>query len=237
MITGEKVENNTQLSENEQIRQLQLELRKAQMDQHFIFNVLASIEYFLYKNDTQSARDYLKRFSQLIRQTLNNSRRKYITLQEDLCALKLYTELELFRLDKEHEVKIELDEKIDPSSICTQALLIQPFVENAIKHGISNTTKACQLLIKINKLENEIHCVVQDDGCGRDKKLVPLNPICSGIIITQERLQYLHNHFQTRYVFQINDLVDQNGNPSGTSVQFTLPFEQRENMNMENRCI
>lgn len=237
MMTGEKLEFNRQNSENEQIRQLQLELKRAQMDQHFIFNVLASIEYFLFKKDTQSAREYLKKFSPLIRQTLNNSRRTYITLQEDMCALKRYIELELFRLDIKHEVKIELDEKIDPTTICTQGLLIQPFVENAIKHGMSNAHKPCQLLVKITMLENELHCVVQDDGCGRDKKLIHLNSICSGITITQERLQYLHNHFRTRYVFRITDLVDSHGNAAGTNVQFTLPYEQMENMNMENNCI
>ena len=86
-------------------------------------------------------------------------------------------------------------------------------------------------------LENELHCVVQDDGCGRDKKLIHLNSICSGITITQERLQYLHNHFRTRYVFRITDLVDSHGNAAGTNVQFTLPYEQMENMNMENNCI
>lgn len=140
-------------------------------------------------------------------------------------------------MDVKHEVKIELDEKIDPTTICTEGLLIQPFVENAIKHGINTISKACQILIKVSNLENELHCVVQDNGRGRDKKLIHLNSVCSDITITQERLQYLHNHFRTRYVFQMNDLVDQNGHAAGTSVQFTLPFQLSENVSMENRCI
>lgn len=125
-------------------------------------------------------------------------------------------------MDVKHEVKIELDEKIDPTTICTEGLLIQPFVENAIKHGINTISKACQILIKVSNLENELHCVVQDNGRGRDKKLIHLNSVCSGITITQERLQYLHNHFRTRYVFQMNDLVDQNG-PQQVQV-FSLRF-------------
>lgn len=237
MIIADQLKYKEKKAVNEQIRQLQLELRNAQMNQHFVFNVLASIEYYLVKNNAQSARDYLKKFAQLIRQSLNNSRRKFISLEDDLATLKQYIELELFRLGNNHQFTIEVSDEIDASEILTQPLLIQPFVENAIKHGLRIRNKNCHLLIKISKVENELLCIVQDDGAGRDKKPLRLNHACCGIAITQERLQYLHNCFQTKYAFQINDLKDKNGVSEGTSVHFTLPFVMKENVELGDRGI
>ena len=237
MRTTEKLNFKGQVSESEQVRQLQLELRNAQMNQHFVFNVLVSIEYYLVKNNAQSAREYLVKFSKLIRQTLNNSRRKYISLEEDLSTLKHYIELELFRLGNNHQFDILVCDQTDPSAILTQPLLIQPFVENAIKHGLKRKNKTCHLLVKISLVNDELFCTVEDDGVGRDKKLVQMNHVCSGISITQERLQYLHDRFQSRYVFEINDLLDDEGKPSGTRVHFTLPFQLKQNVEMRDQGI
>jgi LytS/YehU family sensor histidine kinase len=237
MISKKKLDYNKQSKENEQVRQLELELRNAQINHHFVFNVLASIEYFLIKNDKDSARLYLNKFSQLIRKTLNNSRRKYITLEQDLCTLSQYIELELFRLGNNHQFEIDVCDKIDTSDLFIQPLLIQPFVENAIKHGLQKKNKSCRLQIKITLVNKELCCIVKDDGAGRDKKLVCINHNSSGISITQERLQYLHDHFQTRYAFQINDLKDKDGNPEGTCVDFTLPYILKKDVDICDRGI
>ncbi|HET6225043.1 MAG TPA: histidine kinase [Bacteroidia bacterium] len=235
MISKKEPDYKKQSKENEQIRQLELELRSAQMNHHFIFNVLASIEYFLVKNNSETARAYLNKFSQLIRKTLYNSRRKYITLEEDLCTLIHYIELEFLRLGNMHQLEIDVDEKINASDFLIQPLLIQPFVENAIKHGLQNKKSSSHLQIKISFVKNELCCIVKDDGAGRDKKLIHMNHNCSGISITQERLKYLHERFHTRYAFQINDLEKEGGTPTGTSVQFNIPYILKEDADSSDR--
>ncbi len=210
---------------NNQIKQLEMNVRKAQMNPHFMFNALTSIEYFIMKNDSRQARDYLEKFADLMRVTLDNSRVNYIPLSDELKALNLYVELEFLRLKSyAHHFEIKINNGIDVEAVSVPALLIQPFVENAIWHGLQKKEAPGNIIIHLNFIDNELKCIIEDDGGGRVPKVNPVKRKSSGILITQERLKLIHAALHTRYQFEILDRIDENGAVTGTLVQFNLPY-------------
>jgi sensor histidine kinase YesM len=213
-----------QRQSNEKVKQLEMDVRKAQMNPHFMFNALTSIEYFITKNNTEKARLYLDDFANLMRLTLDNSRSNYIPLDDELRALKLYIGLEFLRLEaNKHIFEIQLNE-LDPNTVLVPALLIQPFVENAIWHGLQKKENSGKLLIVLTYHENELQCTIEDDGGGIDKRKVASNRKSSGILITKERLTLIHALLKTTYKFNIEDIKNERGDSVGTRVQFNMPY-------------
>ena len=209
----------------EEVKQLEMNVRKAQMNPHFMFNALSSIEYFIFKNEPQQARNYLNKFAQLMRLTLDNSKENYIQLIDDVNALKFYIELEFLRLKTyPHHFEIKLDPAINPDIILVPALLIQPFVENAIWHGLQKKERAGKLSIKLTLQKQELICTIEDDGGGMEKTKPLSNRKSSGIQITKERLNLIHALLRTSSRFTIEDIKDENGTVEGTRVQFNMPY-------------
>ena len=209
----------------EKVKQLEMDVRKAQMNPHFMFNALTSIEYFIFKNDAQKARSYLNKFAQLMRLTLNNSRSNYIPLEDEINALKFYIELEFLRLkSEEHHFEINLDAGIDKESIFVPTLLIQPFVENSIWHGIQKSKNTGRLIIHIYFQQKELICTIDDNGEGIEKTKMPTNRKSSGILITKERLTLIHALLKTESKFEIGQIKQEDGKVIGTRVQFTMPY-------------
>ena len=208
-----------------EVKQLEMNVRKAQMNPHFMFNALSSIEYFIFKNEPQQARNYLNKFAQLMRLTLDNSKENYIQLIDDINALKFYIELEFLRLKTyPHHFEIKLDPEINPDIILVPALLIQPFVENAIWHGLQKKDRAGKLSIELTLQEHELICIIEDDGGGMEKTKPLSNRKSSGIQITKERLNLIHALLKTSSRFIIEDIKDENGSIGGTRVQFNIPY-------------
>jgi len=212
---------------DEKIKELESNVRKAQMNPHFMFNALTSIEYFISKNEASQARTYLNNFAQLMRLTLDNSRNNYISLQDDLDALKFYIELEFLRLEEfKHDFEIRVAEDIDTEGIVVPALLIQPFVENAIWHALQKKRSKGKLFISLRFSEGNLQCLVEDDGGGIKEKVPTVPRKSSGILITKERLTLIHGMLHTPYKFEITDIVNLNDETIGTRVLFNIPYRK-----------
>ncbi|MFT5723628.1 MAG: ligand-binding sensor domain-containing protein [Bacteroidia bacterium] len=208
---------------------LELKALRSQMNPHFIFNSLNSIQYFVLKNEPKEAYNYLTKFSSLMRMILQNSSVKYITLQEEYDWLYTYLDLEKLRMENLLDYSIQVDEKLNPEGLYVPSMLIQPYVENAIVHGLLPKTEDRKLSIRFDKHRDQLKCVIEDNGIGRVKS-VELNANrtkkhkSQGIKVTGERLEVITRDLQETPEFFILDLFDDNHKPIGTRVTIFLPI-------------
>jgi sensor histidine kinase YesM len=212
---------------NTKVTQLEMDVRKAQMNPHFMFNALTSIEYFIFKNDSGQARTYLNKFAQLMRLTLDHSRSNFVPLHDEVRALKFYVELEFLRMKTHmHSFEIKIEEGIDCDTVLIPPLIIQPFVENAIWHGLQKIDRDGNLRIYIRFINDELYCSIEDDGIGINMIPIPKkNHKSSGVLITQERLSLIHAINNTSYKFTIENIKKETSpESSGTRVEFTMPY-------------
>jgi len=210
-------------------KQLETEYRllRSQMNPHFLFNALNSIQSFISENNSMQAETFLSKFARLMRYYLESSSKSAITLLEEIEGLQLNIELERLRMNNSFDFIIEIDENINASDVEIAPMLAQPFVENAIKHGLR--TKKDPGLLKLSyKLEkNYIRCSIEDNGIGRQAAAgKPKNGShdSKGIEITRKRLMHLHGKNYHDQMMKIQDLLDEKGNPAGTLVEFVFPF-------------
>ncbi len=215
---------------SERIAEFEMKALRAQMNPHFIFNAINSIQNYMLDNDIDSALGYLSDFAKLIRITLENVSKRNITLDEELNYLKYYLNLEKMRFDKKFEVEFILPPELEQRKIEIPPMVIQPFVENAIKHGFIYNKDDAKLKLEFKFIkENILKCIIEDNGIGR-KKSRELNRNnnkshqSKGTFITHERLSLL-NQTQPKKGYKINtiDLYDEYNLPCGTRVEITLP--------------
>jgi LytS/YehU family sensor histidine kinase len=165
-----------------------------------------------------------------MRNILENSRKSYIVLSEEISTLELYIELERIRFKQKFDYKINIEKELPVDSIYIPPMLIQPFVENSIKHGLRNKKGKGLLEIEFRKDDRFIVCVVKDNGIGREKALElktgkNKNHKSLGMQVTHERLDALSKLRGSRINFVITDLKNENGEASGTEVEINIPFE------------
>ncbi|MDY0781138.1 histidine kinase [Tenacibaculum sp. IB213877] len=209
------------------ISKLKLENLRSQMNPHFIFNSLGAIQDYVMKNEKYLASDYLVKFSRLIRLYLDHSRLNTILLKEELHSLEIYIALEQLRFENKFEVHLSVDNRVDKEHVIVPPLFIQPFVENAIKHGLVHKKESGNLWIYINKLdENSIQVIVEDDGIGR-KKSSEINKKRRGhqsfaVSATQERVALYKKEklFDVEVTFEDKYSKDQQA--LGTKVIITI---------------
>jgi ligand-binding sensor domain-containing protein len=212
---------------NKTLMSLKLKALRAQMNPHFTFNVMNSIQHFIASNNGEAANRYLSRFSRLIRLILNNSERTVVPLADEIKALELYLELEVMRFEERFEYKITVDNSIDILEAEIPSMLIQPYVENSIKHGILNLSRPGIIKIDIEKQENFIKCTIEDNGVGRSESFFRNKGNLHksfGTIITQERLAAINALNNSQLTEKITDLQDELGNATGTRVEIYIPF-------------
>jgi LytS/YehU family sensor histidine kinase len=217
------------LRNSQQTLLLQQRLFRTQMKPHFLFNSLSSIQNFILKKNPSEASDYLSKFSRLMREILNSSDSEYVTLDEELDAIDNYLSLQKIRYDDIFDYSIEEDENVDNESVSIPPMLAQPFIENAIEHGIKH--KESKGFIKVNLLEknNYLILVIEDDGVGRKKareleQSKDKDHRSMATTITNERLANLNKKLKQKIHFEIIDLKDENGNAAGTKVIFEIPL-------------
>lgn len=212
--------------EEQRMSELRLSALRAQMNPHFIFNAINSIQHYILRNDSEKAYGYLAKFSKLIRLVLDQSQSKTITLKQELEILGLYLELEKLRFEKPITISIEVPEEIDQSGIRLPGMLIQPYVENAIWHGLLPLTdREGKLTITISEEGENLLIAIEDNGVGRgNAEFVPKNPErrSYGMLITSERLKLMGQADFNINRVTIIDLKNSHGESTGTRVEVTI---------------
>ena len=200
---------------------------RSQMNPHFIFNCLNSIRLFAAKNDSLSATNYISKFSRLMRLVLENSKNERITLQQEIETLQLYIDLELMRFKDKLKYDIHFTNGMDTEFIEVPPMLIQPYVENAIWHGLMHKETGGQLKIDITENEEMLLIKIEDNGIGRAKAMELKHQSAThrsfAMNITQERLDLMNMKYGTKATVVINDLY-KNGVASGTEVCLNIPI-------------
>ncbi|NHN26653.1 histidine kinase [Flavobacterium jejuense] len=205
---------------------LKLENLKSQMNPHFIFNALNSIQEYIVLNQKNLASSYLAKFADLIRAYLDHSSKGYISLREEIECLNIYLELEKLRFEDKFTYKIISLESNEDVKIPT--MLIQPYVENAIKHGLlhKKTDRVLEIFFEILKEEQMLKCIVLDNGVGRNKAAQLRNNKHQSFATkaNQNRLELLNFGKEIKIGVTIEDLANENKEPIGTKVILLIPI-------------
>jgi hypothetical protein len=217
------------------ISELRLKSLQAQLNPHFIFNSLNAIQQFINAENKKSANDYLSKFARLMRLYLNGSDTMFISLEQELEVLKLYCNLEHLRFADKFQYSIQIEEGLPLTQCKVPAMLLQPYVENAIKHGLIPAEKNNKLLtIVVKSIENGIVCIIEDNGIGRSKSLEmkkgrSTDHRSMGNKISKERLEMIRSLNLGNISEIITDIVDPGGQISGTNVQIMITKSKDDN--------
>lgn len=220
----------------QQISELEQKAKRAQMNPHFIFNCISSIQSFIFSNQLEACNDYLARFARLIRQTLDNSDRTAIQLSEEVKYLDTYLSLEQMRFTGKFRYEIAVSPDIFPEFVYIPAMLLQPYVENSIRHGVRNRRDNLGLIrVRFFKEGNALICTVEDNGIGRAKaeSLKSVSHIeyqSRGMSLTDERIHAINQTYGEEINVSIADLADETGEASGTRIIIRFPLTLLEKL-------
>lgn len=212
----------------QRIQEAEMQALRAQMNPHFIFNCLNSINRYIVKSDQATASLYLTRFAKLIRLILDNANSKSVVLSNELEALRLYIEMESLRFSQKFTWDIHLDVSVFPDSVQVPPMIIQPFVENAIWHGLLHKEAPGHLMIHLSILDDGmLECVIKDNGIGREqarllKSKSAITRKSLGMRLTEDRLALLNQHAKSTATVIVDDLVHPDGSPAGTKVTLNI---------------
>lgn len=204
---------------NAKVSDTELKALRSQMNPHFIFNSLNSIGDYILKNDTQSASDYLSKFAKLMRLTLENSEKKEILLSEDISLLRTYMDIERKRFNNKFNYTIDVDSGLDAENILVPPMILQPFIENSIIHGLSQKDNAGHVTISFIEDKNMLICSVDDNGIGRQKPTSNENKKSMGMAITKSRIEIINKLKNTKGNVEIIDKSE------GTKINVSLPMQ------------
>jgi ligand-binding sensor domain-containing protein len=229
-IKAKAAEQQRKLQLEKEVIELEQKALRLQMNPHFIFNALNSIQSQIGTDNEQTARYYLAKFSRLMRQILDNSRNTLISLEEEVNTLENYLLIEKFCNGDRFDYSITVDANVEKDYIKIPPMLLQPFVENAIKHGLKYIEGKRGLIeVTFKETNGWLECAVTDNGIGR-KKSAELNKASketyhqsAGLLVTQERLDLLTND-KNMQSLEIIDLYDEDGNAMGTKVVVRISF-------------
>ena len=220
---GMKAEYEKKLSE------LKMQALRSQMNPHFIYNSINSINWFIIKNDQDNASDYLTKFSRLMRLNLENSKLDLVSLANELESIRLYLEMEQLRFERKFEYQIKVESHINTSSIFIPPMIIQPFIENAIWHGIMHKVSDGVIQLGVSISKGNLICLIEDNGVGREaaqkiNKKKKIKKKSLGMQITKDRLENIKAFYNFETKISIMDLYDELGNAMGTRIALTLPI-------------
>ena len=236
---AKEIQEQSRQIEAQHIQQIEMEFERklagtemmalrSQMNPHFIFNSLNSIKFYTLQNDSILASEYLTKFARLIRLVLENSQLELVTLKKELEALQLYIDLEAMRFKEKLSFVIEVSPEVDVQYVRIPPMLLQPYVENSIWHGLMHKPEGGRVTIHIQHSNESLIIEIVDDGIGRAraaelKSKSGDNHKSLGLQVTAERIRMINQRFDTNTQIQIVDLADSFGQPCGTSVVLKIP--------------
>ena len=211
--------------------EMEMKFLGGQMNPHFTFNAMNSIQYYMLNNEPLKAQQYLSKYSKLIRLVLENNMHKFVKVQHEVDLMELYMEIESMRFTKKFEYEIKLDEELKNDDYKIPPMIMQPYIENAIWHGIAHKEDGIgKILISIQLRGENTFCIIQDNGIGRVKskqfKRVEKEHNSVGLLITQQRLKQLHAESDIKTNTKISDILNESGEVIGTKVELILPIKK-----------
>jgi streptogramin lyase len=213
----------------ERLTASEMKALRSQMNPHFLYNSLNAIRLFVLQNDSDNAEKYLVKFARLMRLILDNSRQEWVSLASELDQLQLYIELEQLRFNNGFDFEIETDASLRKEDIAIPPMIIQPYIENAILHGIAHKKEKGHILISLKPVNKHLECMVEDDGIGREraavlksKRIAAHNSV--GLKVTEERLQLISERTGKEASVAVIDKFDESKIPTGTRVIVRLPL-------------
>lgn len=213
----------------EKMADLKLQALSSQMNPHFISNTINSIQYFISCNDQESAFDYLAKFATLMRRTFENSQVARLPIARELECLRLYLELESLRFEDHFKYSIEVHSAIDVEHWEIPAMLIQPYIENAIHHAFPGSSRTGSIKVRLAMEENSLLCMIQDDGIGieaaRRGRGANGAHTSTAMKVTRERLEILKKPRNKRDPVEVIDLTTTDSSASGTLVKIRVPLD------------
>ncbi|MCU0335724.1 MAG: histidine kinase, partial [Chitinophagaceae bacterium] len=216
----------------QELQQSKLASIKSQMNPHFFFNALNTIQSYIYTNDKDQAAHYLNQFSELTRMVLDMSNKDLISLTEEIKALQLYLDLEALRFEGKLHYSLELSPDLQPDQFWLPPMLVQPYIENAIKHGLLHSKRPWQLRVQFSRSASGLQVVIDDNGIGR-KKSEQLNAHryrqhqSFAMSANARRLEILNKGLTNVISLHITDKTDEWGMPAGTTVALHVPLQPR----------
>lgn len=225
---------NSRLEMERKMLEAERKALRAQMNPHFIFNSLLSIQNFLAQNDRKSAYTYLARFGKLMRSILENSDKTYVPIEEELTVLRLYLQMEALRADHSFQYEIMVDKKLNPLSDEIPPMLLQPYVENAIWHGVMPLKEGGRIEVELRQEAEGVVCRIEDNGIGREAaseqrhKSPQAKTRSFGTRITEERLGLMNSSRRRNITVVTTDLKDETGKACGTRVELIVPMIKQE---------
>lgn len=218
---------------NAKLIQSKLIALRSQMNPHFMFNSLNSIQDFIIHSDKKAANKYLSKFSKLMRSILSMSDKESVSLSEEVKTLDIYLQLEGLRFSENFEYEINVADNISPDKYYLPPMILQPYVENAIKHGLLHKKGMKVLKVDFTIKDKKLHCRIEDNGVGRkESALIKSRNVqihqSKGMSVTAERLDLLNNFFKDQLSVEIKDLYTDSGIASGTlvTVEINTDFAQ-----------
>jgi sensor histidine kinase YesM len=220
---------NIKLQYEKDLAELKVAALRSQMNPHFIFNSLNSIKRYIIDQEIENAVYYLNKFSKLIRQILSSSMEGNVSLKDEIETAKLYVNIENIRFNNEIDIEISIENTLNIDTITIPSLILQPFIENAIWHGLSPKKGKKKLLLKVDSYNQDfVRIVIEDNGVGRlrskeikSKKIHKRESV--GLKITKERLENFTRKLKSKFNLSIDDLVDDKNKPFGTRITLLLP--------------
>lgn len=220
-----------QLKNEKQLLMLEQQMMRSQMNPHFLFNSLNSIKLYIINNEKENAVYYLNKFAKLIRAILSNSREKEISLKEELETMALYVNIESIRFSEKIHYEVIVDQSINTDEIKIPSMILQPFIENAIWHGLSN--KIGDKILKINitkKAKDLISFEIVDNGIGRQRaQEIKANKVSKqksiGLKLTKERLDNFAKNLNKEIVMKFEDMYDNRHLAIGTKAIIIIPIK------------
>ncbi|WP_338874852.1 two-component regulator propeller domain-containing protein [Spirosoma sp. SC4-14] len=218
----------------ERIAASEMKALRSQMNPHFLYNSLNAIRLFILQNDSDNADKYLVKFARLMRLILDNSRQEWVTLSSELEQLQLYLELEQLRFNHKFDFTLGIDPALSPEKLSIPPMIIQPYIENAILHGMAHKKTGGTITVAIYPKNDHLECIIDDDGVGRQKAQELKSRTVSshksvGLKVTEERLQLITQRTGKESGVVVIDKTTDQQEPAGTRVIVQLPALDGQN--------